>query len=61
MLVGSVTRWLDYVFNIWPFTTMKIVKDFLRFIEVAKSDHSGDGLKLEVLWQGVLSHLNGSS
>ena len=22
--VGSVTRWLDHLFNIWPFTTMKV-------------------------------------
>ena len=24
LVMGSVTRWLDYFFNIWPFTTMKV-------------------------------------
>ena len=43
----SVTRWIDYLFNIWPFIAMKeiakeisnvgskIAKDFLNFIKVA--------------------------
>ena len=29
--VSSVTRWLHYVFDIWPFTTMKIGPNKLKF------------------------------
>ena len=25
----TVTRWLDYLFNIWPFTSMKIAKSYI--------------------------------
>ena len=30
----SVTWWLDYLFNIWPFTTMRMCPKYLKFTKV---------------------------
>ena len=54
---SSVNRWLDYLFNIWPFTTMEIgpigskmilpttrktFKKLFRLLNLAKPGHTGD-------------------
>ena len=33
LTVASVTIWLDYLLNIWPFTTMKISPKALKFVK----------------------------
>ena len=33
-LISSVTRWIDYSLNIWPFTTMKMYLMALKFWKV---------------------------
>ena len=35
-VVFSVTRWLDYFFNFWPFTTMKVCHFDEMFVEVGR-------------------------
>ena len=34
---GSVTRWLDYLFNIWPFKAMKIYQSCIKVLPNSKS------------------------
>ena len=36
IVVDSVTRWLDYFFNFWPFTTMKVCHFDEMFVEVGR-------------------------
>ena len=30
----SVTKWLDYLLNIWPYTTIKFVQQHYKFAKV---------------------------
>ena len=32
--MGSVTRWLDFLFNIWPFAQMKIYKAATKMAKI---------------------------
>ena len=34
LILTSVIRWLDYVFNIWPFKTMKFARQYLKTANV---------------------------
>ena len=37
MVVSSATRWLEYLFNIWPFRTIKICPKVKIFAKVGSN------------------------
>ena len=52
--IGSVTRWLDYLYNIWPFATMNIcLKNHKNCLVLNKYSQNCESLLISLRWPNL--------